>query len=604
MIIEVPVSGPQAHLRPLYGAGGRCLTGCNNHCTDMRIHSGGKKSIRVRCRHDAQGRECLELHVCELEHWLPVNTDRFEWIMGESNHSGACYEEVRNWGGAFGRGLGYQHGLFRGGVVCSGDSDDWYIAGPVGGTDWMRKHATGTRGRGPISPSGSNSSGASTRSPRAAASTPGKENEGKRTGRKRLGKKRRDQLRRRLARVNLSTRSSAQLKRAADANTTASADDGGGQQHPSSSTSEEDRGGAGLTASLELGELTEILREGRPIILANPDFARGAQSDVSREEQVAAADHTAAATAGGGGDDGGAGSEKEEEEPAATAATAGDDDGAGSAKEEEEPTTTHSSPQPPSSEDSSGGSNETEVGDSGFERESPSGGSNDLGLVGRDKWVLRSAVEEKGEEGFEPVVRRSSKRLAKRGLQREMERERVQKEAQAKEEARKESLRQHQAMAKAGGGRLGGARQLAGRGTGGRTGTRGKGRTAGGRGRGMHPGRGQGHSAARGGAGGRPGEPASPLSAKIGHMEFEVACGKCGIAKHPQEIEFLGEVFNKCPTSGCHVCCRTGGSERGCTMQGGRAFFVNMLREVYPYNPTEKWVDDQWQSWRTQLGLS
>ena len=42
----------------------------------------------------------------------------------------------------------------------------------------------------------------------------------------------------------------------------------------------------------------------------------------------------------------------------------------------------------------------------------------------------------------------------------------------------------------------------------------------------------------------------------------------------------------------------------GCTMQGGRAFFVNMLREVYPYNPSGKWVEDQWQSWRTQLGLS
>ena len=86
--------------------------------------------------------------------------------------------------------------------------------------------------------------------------------------------------------------------------------------------------------------------------------------------------------------------------------------------------------------------------------------------------------------------------------------------------------------------------------------------------------------------------------------KFEVACGKCGIAKHPQEIEISGVVFNKCPTSGCHVCCRTGGSEGGCTMQGGRAFFVNMLREVYPYSPSEKWVEDQWQSWRTQLGLS
>jgi len=580
MIIEVPVSGPQAHLRPLYGAGGRCLTGCNNHCTDMRIHSGGKKSIRVRCRHDAQGRECLELHVCELEHWLPINTDRFEWIMGESNHSGACYEEVRNWGGAFGRGLGYQHGLFRGGVVCSGDSDDWYIAGPVGGTDWMRKHATGTRGRGPISPSGSNSSGASTRSPRAAASTPGKENEGKRTGRKRLGKKRRDQLRRRLARVNLSTRSSAQLQRAADANTTASADEGGGQQHPSSSTSEEDRGGAGLTASLELGELTEILREGRPIILANPDFARGAQSDVSREEQVAAAEQTTAAAAGGGGDDG-----------ASTAG--GDDDGAGSGKEEEEPTTHSSSPQTPSSEDPSGGSDGIELGDSGFVSESSSGGSSDSGLVGRAKWVLRGAEEGKGEEGFQPVVRRSSKRLAKKELQREKERERVGREAQAKEEARKDSLRQHQAMAKTARGHLGGARQTGGRGRGGMHFAQGRAKLVGGRGRGNGPGRGRGQSVARGGTHQR-----ARIKSRDGRVwTLEVACGSCGIAQHP-----TGTV-KECPVGGCrHVCCK-GGDARGCNYEDGRIFFRDLFNELVPdpANPFE--VCGAWQKWLDQLGI-
>ena len=42
----------------------------------------------------------------------------------------------------------------------------------------------------------------------------------------------------------------------------------------------------------------------------------------------------------------------------------------------------------------------------------------------------------------------------------------------------------------------------------------------------------------------------------------------------------------------------------GCTIQGGRAFFVKMLREIYPYNPSEKWGEDRWQSWRTRLGLS
>ena len=117
MIIEVPVCGPQAHLRPLYGAGGQCLGGCNGlHCADMHSNSRGKMSIRVRCRHDAQGRECPELHICALEHWLPLNTDRFEWIMGKPSCSMACFSErVGVWGGCKGRGWAYQHGLFRGG---------------------------------------------------------------------------------------------------------------------------------------------------------------------------------------------------------------------------------------------------------------------------------------------------------------------------------------------------------------------------------------------------------------------------------------------------------------------------------------------------------
>ena len=37
-------------------------------------------------------------------------------------------------------------------------------------------------------------------------------------------------------------------------------------------------------------------------------------------------------------------------------------------------------------------------------------------------------------------------------------------------------------------------------------------------------------------------------------------------------------------------------------MQGGRAFFDKMIREIYE-QPQEKWVEDRWRSWRTQLGL-
>ena len=57
----------------------------------------------------------------------------------------ACFERVGVWEGSKGRGWAYRHGLFRGGVVCSGDSDDWFIPGLVGGVDWQMKHAAGTK---------------------------------------------------------------------------------------------------------------------------------------------------------------------------------------------------------------------------------------------------------------------------------------------------------------------------------------------------------------------------------------------------------------------------------------------------------------------------
>ena len=252
-----------------------------------------------------------------------------------------------------------------------------------------------------------------------------------------------------------------------------------------------------------------------------------------------------------------------------------------------------------------------ELDDSGFESESSSGGSSDSGLVGRDKWVLRSAVEEKGEEGFEPVVRRSSKRLAKKERQREIELERVKKEAQAKEETRKDSLRQHQAMAKAARGRLGGARQLGGRGSGGMTGARGKGRTAGGRGRGMHPGRGRGHSAARGGAGT---SVARRPPRRITLREFvphelekregkkwvlDLACENCGIAQHP-----TGGTIKECPVGGCHVCC-PGRFESGCNYDGGKAFFLALYDELVEHNNVFQRIDP-WNDWVDQVvsGLS
>ena len=98
--------------------------------------------------------------------------------------------------------------------------------------------------------------------------------------------------------------------------------------------------------------------------------------------------------------------------------------------------------------------------------------------------------------------------------------------------------------------------------------------TRGGRGRGGGPGRGKGGPA---GAGGRAvgvgkhppssgDEQAPRLTAMLGQATLEVACGKCGIVKHPQVglpgTYMEGEkLFSKCPLGGCQVCGK--GGERG-----------------------------------------
>mmetsp|Transcript_42532 Transcript_42532/g.62504 ORF Transcript_42532/g.62504 Transcript_42532/m.62504 type:complete len:228 (-) Transcript_42532:57-740(-) len=217
----------------------------------MRIHSGGRKSIRVRCQHDAQGRECPDLHACAFEHWLPPNTRRFQWILGGTNETAACFKGVGVWFGV-GRSWAYQHGLFRGGVVCGGGDDDWYISGPIGGVEWRRKHAAGDRRR------GSNTRGSA--SSRAVITTPGTAKAGEHTGRKRRGKKARERLRRRIASSRLD-RPCGGHDRAAAASTTTIADQQG--QLPSAASAD---GGAAAGGH---GELTGLLSQGRRIIVAN-----------------------------------------------------------------------------------------------------------------------------------------------------------------------------------------------------------------------------------------------------------------------------------------------------------------------------------------------
>ena len=410
-----------------------------------------------------------------------------------------------------GRGWGYQHGLFRGGVVCSGDSDDWYIAGPVGGVNWLRKHASGTRRRAPISPSGSAVSRASTGSSGVAAATPGEANAGKRTGRKRLGKKRREQLRRRLARANLA-RSSAQLRRdgallAADASTTASAANGvegeEQQQQPSSSTSAVDGGEVGSTASTQHGELTGILREGRPIILVNPDFVangreevspppaigqvegreeghqkhesdlsgqdggavavespiRGAESNGGREEMAAVSDEertaVSAAAGGGGGGDG-----REEEEsthhPSSSSSSSSDSESSEEEtvvllqrKQADQPGGKIASGIEGKGESPEGSSGDTDSESSDEETASSSEGDS-TGAVGaasaeRGNWELQETVE----DGFTRVSTKEEKRQAKRVLQKEKEKKRVELAAKASEEEKRNREIQRQIWAEA-----------------------------------------------------------------------------------------------------------------------------------------------------------
>ena len=188
MIIEVPVCGPQAHLCPLHGAGGQCLGGCNSlHCAETRR----TESVRVRCWHDAQGRECPALQSCALEHWIHPNTCRLRWIQGESHVARACFSRV-----GVGAGLGINwanHGLVLVGAVCGGGDSDWYIPGPVYGIEWRRRHnVADRRAKKANNPDFPGLEAVTTATPRT-------DHAGKGAGPKRPGKKARERLRRREA---------------------------------------------------------------------------------------------------------------------------------------------------------------------------------------------------------------------------------------------------------------------------------------------------------------------------------------------------------------------------------------------------------------------
>ena len=237
----------------------------------------------------------------------------------------------------------------------------------------------------------------------------------------------------------------------------------------------------------------------------------------------------------------------------------------------------------------------------------------------RDEWVESSeggvGEEKGGADGFKPAPlgKRACRRLAKSNRQRETETARLEQQKLEAQRAREDLALQREALAAAAKERQDKVAKGPAEGT----------RQLGGRGRGRGAGRGRAPTQTQRGVGGRgqglarrpdrigssetEDELAPGLYAKVGMVKYEVACGKCGIIKHPQRPVRMGVrgelVFTKCPLRGCHVCCRRG--ERGggrCTIQGGRAFFEKMLRESCT-PPYKGWIEDRWQSWRTQLGL-
>ena len=105
-----------------------------------------------------------------------------------------------------------------------------------------------------------------------------------------------------------------------------------------------------------------------------------------------------------------------------------------------------------------------------------------------------------------------------------------------------------------------------------------------------------------GGARGRP-----PLEAEVrfgsgerDYHTFEVACGKCGIVKHPR-----GPVSRCMTKGGCHICWRRGRGGRGCCLEEECAFFFAMIRDLDDDSKwSDEWIEARWQEWKHQLGLN
>ena len=221
---------------------------------------------------------------------------------------------------------------------------------------------------------------------------------------------------------------------AARRNTTTTAA-GDQEEQQLSSSSSADGSAVHTAAAPGSGELTELLREGRRIIVVNTGFkANGGEGElpppaigqsggqgegqgIPGSDQQHESDLIGQSKGTKGGESPIRLAEREEgrEEQAAAGSetlraeiTAHVEQTTASAGDGEE---VASSPSLSSSDSSDSG---MESDDFGSQSESSVGDSSDTGLEGRDKWVAQGAEEANGQEGFEHVVRRASKRLAKK----------------------------------------------------------------------------------------------------------------------------------------------------------------------------------------------
>ncbi len=81
-------------------------------------------------------------------------------------------------------------------------------------------------------------------------------------------------------------------------------------------------------------------------------------------------------------------------------------------------------------------------------------------------------------------------------------------------------------------------------------------------------------------------------------VRLAVACGKCGLIKHPQFC------VRQCPVGVCHDCRRPGRrGGGGCSLEEGRAYLEAFLEEFAARRLEDAEVEEVWAHLKRQLGI-